>query len=239
MTSRVQVEPAHYQHAGYDTLARFASYWHQIDEVRRLEPESVLEVGVGNGFVADYLRKRGLAVTTLDIDGRLRPDVVGTLHALPFKGGAFEVVACFEVLEHLPYEELPRGLAELARVARRSIVLSIPDGSDAGWVDLRLGAFRRVRSFRRLFTLPRLRPRATPRTPGEHHWEINIRGYPLRRVVADLERGTGFELVRAYRSFQNPYHRFFVLRRPSARDGRRGGAAVLTADSPRAGGRRA
>jgi len=184
-----------------------------VNEVRSLQPADVLEVGIGNGFVSTYLRRQGVQLTTVDLDRRLVPDVVASVHALPFRNGAFDVVACFELLEHVPYEDVPRSLAEVGRVARRYVVLSVPDGSDAGWVDIRLGAFRRVRSFRRLFTLPRLRPRAGPRIPNEHYWEINITGYPLGRVVADMQQYAGCELVKAYRAFHNPYHRFFVLRK--------------------------
>ena len=216
MNALIQVEPDQYQARSYDSQARFTSYWHQIDELRGLQAEIILEVGIGNGFVSDYLRKRGMRVTTVDIDGRLVPDAVGTVHALPFADNAFEVAACFEVFEHLPYEAIASGLAEVARVAHHYIVLSVPDGSDAGWVNVRLGAFGRTRYFRRLFTLPRLQPRVQPRTLDEHYWEIGIKGYPLSRVITDLQLHTGFLLIKHYRSFLNPYHRFFVLRRTTS-----------------------
>jgi hypothetical protein len=51
-----QVEPAHYLKS-YDTKGRFISYWHQIDEIFKLSPENVLEIGIGNRFVSDYLKK--------------------------------------------------------------------------------------------------------------------------------------------------------------------------------------
>lgn len=65
--SEASVPRAHYTAQSYDSLPRFVSYWHQIDEVRRAEPESVLEIGVGNGFVSNYLRDRGFDVITLDV----------------------------------------------------------------------------------------------------------------------------------------------------------------------------
>ena len=60
----------------YDSKRRFVSYWHQIREVISCDPLQVLEIGVGSGFVSRYLRGRGIAVKTVDIDASLEPDVV-------------------------------------------------------------------------------------------------------------------------------------------------------------------
>ena len=44
---------------------------------------------------------------------------------------------------------------------------------------------------------------------GKHFWEINKQGYDLARVISDL--GKLCPLVKTYRVFENPYHRFFVF----------------------------
>jgi len=49
---RPQVNRAHYL-KGYDTKQRFASYWHQINEMLELAPDNTLEIGIGNSFVSD------------------------------------------------------------------------------------------------------------------------------------------------------------------------------------------
>jgi len=47
-----------------------------------------------------------------------------SIYDLPYPDKSFDLVVCCEVLEHL---EKPRqGLAELARVARRNVILSTP-----------------------------------------------------------------------------------------------------------------
>ncbi len=115
----------HFSGESYDTKERFISYWHQIHEVISLEPKKVLEVGIGNGFVTRYLREKEWDVTTLDIVSKLRPDVAGSVLSMPFEDAAFDVVACFEVLEPLPYDDFPKALKELHRI---KVIARIEDG---------------------------------------------------------------------------------------------------------------
>jgi len=86
-----EVDPAHYYEANYNTKGRFCSYWHQIQELVSLKPANILEIGVGNGLVCNYLKQRGFKVTTLDIDERLNPDQVGSVLAIPFPEGSLKL----------------------------------------------------------------------------------------------------------------------------------------------------
>ena len=103
---------------------------------RALDPGSVLDAGCGEGYVTGWIAEAFPAARVAGVDGRddaldaLRarsPGVevaVGDVYSLPFADDAFEVVICTEVMEHL--EEPERGLAELARVASRALVLTVP-----------------------------------------------------------------------------------------------------------------
>jgi SAM-dependent methyltransferase len=107
-----------------------------MEELRALEPGSVLDAGCGEGHVTGWIAEAFPAAQVAGVDGRddalasLRarcPGVeaaVGDVYSLPFPDGAFDVVVCTEVMEHL--EEPERGLAELARVASRALVLTVP-----------------------------------------------------------------------------------------------------------------
>ncbi|MFP4634095.1 MAG: hypothetical protein ACLFM9_03990 [Candidatus Aenigmatarchaeota archaeon] len=70
-----QVSKSHYFN-NYDNKKRIMSYWYQIREVMNCDPNTVLEIGIGNGFVSSYLENRGYDVTTVDIDEDLNPDVI-------------------------------------------------------------------------------------------------------------------------------------------------------------------
>jgi ubiquinone/menaquinone biosynthesis C-methylase UbiE len=190
----------------YDTKERFCSYWHQIDEIRKRSPRQVLEIGIGNGFVAGYLRKKGIAVTTIDPINELGPNVVGSVLGLPFAGNTFDVVSCCQVLEHLPYRDFTRALMESARVSKSHVIMSVPDRTTVYRIDLELP---RIPPIRRLVHHPRPRP-DTHQFDGEHYWEIGKNGYPLKRIESDI-RQTTLRIIQTYRVFEFPYHRFFIL----------------------------
>ena len=192
----------------YDSKRRFVSYWHQIREIVLREPRRVLEVGIGSGFVSKYLRGQGMAVTTIDIDASLKPDVIADIAKLPFPDASYDVVTAYEVLEHMPYGRSLAGLCELSRVSSRWVAVSLPDATHAFRFACTLP---RIGYVQRVLSLPILWGRKAPYAKS-HTWEIGIQQYPLGRIISDMEK-SGFELIKTYRVFENPYHRFFILRK--------------------------
>jgi SAM-dependent methyltransferase len=87
----------------------------------------ILDVGSADGPSVAWLRERGSRVA-MDIDPRgLAPgDVCGSALALPFRSGSFDVVAAFDVLEHVDPEK--GALSEFMRVLRPggTLLLSVP-----------------------------------------------------------------------------------------------------------------
>ena len=109
-----------------------------VQEVLQLNPKSFLDAGCGEGFVATRVLTAlpGVALTgcdvsaeALDVARHANPSarfVSGSVLDLPFADKLFEVVGCFEVLEHLRDDQPRQALAELGRVASRAVVLSVP-----------------------------------------------------------------------------------------------------------------
>jgi SAM-dependent methyltransferase len=190
----------------YDVKGRFSAYWHQIDEVRKLHPRNCLEVGVGTGFVAHYLQKQGIRADTLDINVDLRPTIVGSVTAIPCPDAFYDVIACCQVLEHLPYEEFEPALRELRRVSRGKMVLSLPD------LERRYPFMVSLPKLgQRQFLLEMPRFRRMPWTfNGEHYWNIGTGEHPLPRIEASIQ-ATGWRIQRQYCVFEMPWHRFFIL----------------------------
>jgi len=159
----------------YDTKGRFCSYWHQINEIILLKPKEILEIGVANGFVSKYFKERKVDITALDIDKRLNPDFVGSVLELPFVDKSFEVIACYEVLEHLPYRDFPKDLREIYRVSNSYAVLSLPDLSRVYRFNIQIPKVGEVKI---LIPLPQLKS-LTREFNGEHYWNIGTKGYSL------------------------------------------------------------
>jgi len=103
---------------------------------------SALDIGARDGHFSRLMAERFGRVVALDLE---RPAfeaegvecVAGDATRLAFEDGAFDLVFCAEVLEHIPSPSLERAAAEIARVAARRIVVGVPFRQD-----LRLGRTR-------------------------------------------------------------------------------------------------
>ena len=147
-------------------------------------------------------------VVTLDIDKRLNPDVVGSVLALPFADKSFDVVACYELLEHLTYENFHRALSEIFRVSNSYAILSLPDVNKVYHLYIQIP---KIEEIKKLIPFPRLK-KPIHKFGGEHYWEIGKIGYPLDRITNNIKK-KGFNIERTYRIFEHPYHRFFILKK--------------------------
>lgn len=199
-----QVEKKHYG-LSYGFVARFASYHYQVREVASLEPENVLEIGVGDGVFGHYLQKQlGIPYTSVDIAADLEPDIVGSVTELPLADGAYDVVAAFEVLEHLPFDQFEPALRELARVARKAVIISIPHFGPP------------IRLLLKIPFLPEIRFAVKVPVPlkhefnGEHYWEVGKRGYGVRLIRKRI--ASIMDIEKEFVPFEHQYHRFYVCR---------------------------
>lgn len=190
----------------YDEKGRFASYWHQIHEVKRLTPKSYLEVGIGTGLVSSYLRNQGLSVTTLDIDSKLKPDINCSVLEIPTPNNSFEVTACCQVLEHIPYDKFVPALVEIKRVTAKKLILSLPDLERRYKILVNLP---KIGTIEKLIEVPRVR-RLRWSFNGEHYWNIGTGEHPLKRITVDIQ-SSGWTIERTYCVFEMPWHRFFIL----------------------------
>lgn len=208
-----QVKKEHYFKKKYDDLDRFISYFYQINLARETEPETILEIGKGNGTVSDYLKKLNYKVTTCDFDENLKPDYVADVRKLPFPDNSFDAVLAYEVLEHLPFEDFEKALGELKRVSKKNVLISLPYRSTGFEWMLKFPLIRTLfkRDFLNLFLRIPLKFGGIE-VSGQHYWEIDGGKYPLRKVRKILKEN--LRITKEFRPPLNHYHYFFALEKP-------------------------
>jgi ubiquinone/menaquinone biosynthesis C-methylase UbiE len=104
--------------------------------MRTIKPcKSVLDIGVGRGYLVNMLQwsKKFEKVSGIDIiahnQSKFAKGVavsVMDVRELEFPDNAFDTVICMEVLEHMPEKETLGALAELRRVARNQLIVTVP-----------------------------------------------------------------------------------------------------------------
>ncbi len=207
-----QVSKQHYGSQTYDTLERFISYYLQkalvLDLVNK-DLDSVLEIGKGSGFLSSYLKDEGFRVDTFDIDKDLKPDFVGDINEIKkVVNRKFSVVCCFEVLEHIKFEDIPDILSQLSLISEKYLLISVPQVKAYISVWIKLS---------KLKPLSRYMGLAYPRNhvfDGEHYWELGSRGHSESRFRAYFSQC--FREKASFTHPLNPYHKFFVLEKKNA-----------------------
>jgi SAM-dependent methyltransferase len=203
-----QVDRKIYYDEGYVNPVRFAVYSYQISEIFKINPNNVLEIGIGNGLVSDFLKKAQFNVVTMDIDYLLNPSFVGSIINIPLIDESFDVVTAFQVLEHIPFEYFKISLNELKRISRKNVIMSLPDSSRHYKIQFVLPFIREI-SYS--FQVPCMRPK-NHIFDGQHYWEIGKKGYSIDCIL-DCIKSVGFEVLKNYRIFEHPYHRLFILKK--------------------------
>jgi SAM-dependent methyltransferase len=141
--------------SGYADYARENSH---ADVLAQLLVDGVpgarmLDVGCARGFLVEALLERGrdawgcdgslYAVNSAARGARGRLHHADLRGRLPFDDRSFDVVTAFETLEHVPPADVPHAVAELARLSRDFVVVTIPSFGPrpplpSGWFDAKV-----------------------------------------------------------------------------------------------------
>jgi len=161
-----QVPPDYYQKGVKKNMLQ--KLWHKNKlknvinsiKLKHANPFNILDVGSASGWFLYELKKEfrnsdcvGIDVYKKAVDyGKERYKNIKLLtadaHDIPFKNGAFEIIVCCEVLEHVENPELV--IKEMKRVLKRtgSIIVEIDTGNWLFkliwyfWTNLRKGVWR-------------------------------------------------------------------------------------------------
>lgn len=108
-----------------------------VELIKTKKVDSILDVGCGEGFTLNRLREQKIGnklegieylKTAIELGKKMYPDIKikqGNIYNLPYADNSFDLVLCTEVLEHL--EDPEKGLKELVRVAKKYLIISVPN----------------------------------------------------------------------------------------------------------------
>ncbi len=109
-------------------------------KLARGENRSLLNVGVGDGYLEQRAAGQGWVACSLDPDpvatAKLRQQGIdastGSIEEIPFPDAQFDIVVTSEVLEHLSENQRQHGLAEIGRTLKRGgyLIGSVPYRED-------------------------------------------------------------------------------------------------------------
>jgi ubiquinone/menaquinone biosynthesis C-methylase UbiE len=203
-----QVDKKAYKFDKYCDKDRWASYWNQINEIVKLNPVNVLEVGVGDNVFSSYIKNNtDIEYTSLDIAEDLRPDIVGDIKNIPIKNNFYNIVCAFEVLEHLSFEKFEETLRELSRVSNKYVIISLPHWGRHFSVDIRMPFLKRFKFKYKINLFP-----IRHKFRGQHYWEIGKKGYSLINIKKIIKK-SGLKIKNNFIVFESPYHHFFILKK--------------------------
>jgi len=209
MNKNIKEKPETY-YGDYDTEYRWQSYWQQISLIKKLTKNiynpRIIEIGIGNKTVSNYLKKFGFNITTGDFDRKLKPDIVLELTSLNKNKniGKYDIILCCQVLEHIPFDMVFKALNNFYNITTRYAIISLPYHSLGFGVSFQI-PFVGKKDFVLRLPFPKRH-----NFNGRHYWEIGKMNYPISKIRKTIKTAK-FRIIEELNVPLYPYHHFFVL----------------------------
>ncbi len=193
----------------YNHKARWCSYYHQYKNIFDFNPATVLEIGTGGGIMANILKENNIKVTTIDNNPETNPDIIGSVLKIPFEDNSFDIVAAFEILEHLPFKSFSKALKEMRRVAKNNLVISLPDhGKSLLRLTFKIPFIKEKNIQLRIPAINNKKYWG----PSGHHWEMGNIDYPYNKIANEIKKNN-LKIIKSYVPIESSWTRYFILKK--------------------------
>jgi SAM-dependent methyltransferase len=199
-------------------LVTWLRHYHVLRDLLASDAGDVLEIGTGDGIVRRSAEPMVASYRVLDINPNLEPDYLGDLRQPDERLiGSFDSVIATEVMEHLPFADMPASLANIwawMRPGGRAFV-SVPHRKSSVAIVTPKQTLRTVRFPNGMISLSELYNRLVRRQiwiDPNHVWEIGD-GKVRQADVERCFKETGFVLQRKR---QLPYSDYWILGKSSS-----------------------
>lgn len=180
-------------------LINWYRYFFILKELARLKPTRVLEIGAGEGTIRRVFEPYAERYDTIDLNAKLAPTYIADVRTrVPQAENGYETVIAADILEHIPFDDLPKALANIRAYLKDGghALITIPHrASYFLWMTptyiphvIRIptgfcspGAFYRRFIKRKIWIDP------------DHQWEIGD-GHHKVADVENMMKKTGFEI---------------------------------------------
>jgi len=171
----------------YVDWTRWLFYYQQIQNAMAMKPRRVLEIGPGPGVFSWALQQIGFEVVTFDNVTGVNVDIVGDIRELDhhLSPNSFDLVCCFEVLEHVPFVEVPDVLSQISSVTSANALISVPYAGYTVGAALWIARYGH-RQLNVGYRIPMFWKKHE--FDGEHYWELGKRGHGLSKMSNLLRR---------------------------------------------------
>ncbi len=191
-------------------------YFAIIKTLSTLKPKTVLEVGPGEGAIKRLFEPYAERYAIIDVNPRLTPDFVGDVRTR-FKEAEhnFDAVIAADILEHIPFKDLPTAFDNLKNYLRPGghALITIPHRAWfffwLAWVTYTQHLWRAPQWVRDFYQ----RARGNRHNPIDldHQWEIGD-GYFTTEDVERVMKNAGFEVIKREALL---YVDYWVLKNPN------------------------
>ena len=196
-----------------------------------------MEVGPGAKYLQILLKEIGYEdIITIDAQQDVYPDILCDIRTVDERKYVrqFDLIACFQLLEHIPYEDFLRVLDKFYVMSKKYVFISVPFAGIHIYINFPIFRLFNIVLRKclnkpkkvdlnkgRIFTIPyRGLPARKYREEFKrefafaiHYWEIGRNGLTKKQFLRDIH-DAGFQVDLQFHNILYPYH-FFVLARKS------------------------